>query len=243
MFWIFLSLAIVDALVLASVVISGFWVSRGLEIQTHIAAGLIGAVYTLFTHSLVFIYFMGSGKSLQEAVLRTGIDSSLLQELPALRRQSFPWAWTNCSLTVVAAILGGGIWTGLAPTWLHRSLALITLACVWVGSVFEAKAIWKNGLIINRVRQQMAKLPQSHTEEKVEEHLGMIPLGKGLIITGFSIWGLFAYLRWIMKEPVEVFPWFFLVSAFAIVSGWFLSRGDSKEPNELSLDAPEHRES
>lgn len=227
MFWIHLSLGIVDGLFLAAVAVLGYLRPASLDPQVHVAAGLLAGVFTVFTHSLVFIYFMGSGKSLREAVLRHGLGESPLEPLPRIRGRAFPWAWAVCLLATAAAILGGGVWGGLLAAWVHGAAALLTVLGAWVALPFELRSIAENGRILAAIQAAISSRPPETPEREVEEHVGLVPLGKGLLLTGASVWGVYAYMRWIMKEEVRAFPWFVLLSLLGAGLGLILIRRES----------------
>lgn len=229
MFWIFISLGIVNIICLLAVAAAGFWTRFGLANQTHIAGAIITSVYTLLVHSLVFVYFMGSSKSLNEGVLRNGLDANLLTPIPGLRRKAFMRAWFVSSTTVAAAIVGGGVWSGYVPKWVHMSLGILDTVLVIYFFPTLCKCIRENSAIVQKVQQLIAQRAPSEPEQQVEEYQGLIPLGKGLVITGFSIWALFAYMRWIMHEEVHPFPWFFLFSGAAIGLGFYLMKRENLE--------------
>lgn len=231
MFWIFLSLAIVDSVFLPGVAVWGYLVGEKLDPQTHVAAGLVASVFTVFVHSLVFVYFMGSSKSLKDAVLRHELPLELLEPATRERKRAFPWAWGASSMAVFAAILGGGVWAGFLPGWLHGTVALVCVLVAWLAFFVELPCIWRNGRVIDEVRAQISRRPENAPEKEVEEHLGLIPFGKGMIITGCSVWALFAYMKFIMRIEVHPLPWFAIVSISIVGIGvWALRRNPTQDP-------------
>ncbi len=99
----------------------------------HIFLGLLAATTTLGVHSLVFIYFLGTGRWVKEVCLAYAIpDDPLPKTTRELKRKAFPPALFAMLIPIAASAAGAGVQT-LQWHWVwHASLAVMALAVnVW----------------------------------------------------------------------------------------------------------------
>jgi hypothetical protein len=132
----------------------------------HQAMGVLTAVYTLFTHSVVLMHFMGSGKGIKEAVEMYGLPNDprtgYIRRTRRFKGQTSGHATLCCLCVIVTAWLGG--WTDthkLNPTahqW-HLGFALFTVAYNLYAFRVEYKAISENTAMIREIDARIASKP------------------------------------------------------------------------------------
>ncbi len=146
---IFLGLIIWNVLLLTITVVSGMEGWR----MWHFALGVFTGIFTCFTHSLVFIQLIGSGKGIKEAVeaylLPNDPETGYIHRTKQFKSRAFPYAMFVPMMTMVAAWLGAWHDTNkfAAPEWLwisyhwHQWIA-------WLAVVANLYAFWKEYEVI-----------------------------------------------------------------------------------------------
>src|SRR5947209_3559404 len=103
---IFLGLVIWNILLLAATVVTGIEKA----IVWHWSLGVFTGIFTCFTHSLVFIQLIGSGKGIKEAVeaysLPNDPETGYIRRTKKFKGRAFPWAMYVPMITIVTAWLG-----------------------------------------------------------------------------------------------------------------------------------------
>jgi hypothetical protein len=129
----------------------------------HQAMGVLTDVYTLFTHSVVLMHFMGSGKGIKEAVemyrLPNDPNTGYIRRTRRFKGQTSGHATLCCLLVIVTAWLGGWMDTHkLNPTvrlW-HLGVALFTVAYNLYAFRVEYKVISENTAMIREIDARIA---------------------------------------------------------------------------------------
>lgn len=124
----------------------------------HITLGLPSTLLVLFTHSLILFYFIGSGKTLKEAVEANQLSRQYIDQTKRFKRITSPLATYTMLLTVGMAILGGAAQVGkLSPRW-HEVCAWATLFLHLWACWQEARCLISNQLLANDAVQEIRKL-------------------------------------------------------------------------------------
>ena len=83
---------------------------------------------TLLTHSMLMFYLIGKGKAVREAAEEGGLSGDFARRIATLRRPVFSLATVAMGLTIVTALLGASVDTGMLPPLIHGLLAAIAIA-------------------------------------------------------------------------------------------------------------------
>jgi len=125
---------------------------------------LAGTVlFALGVHSLIFIYFLGTGRWVKEVALAYGIADAPLPKLTRdLKRRTFPPALIAMLVPIATAAAGAAVqWRDLNWT-VHLSLGLATLAVnVWAFWV-EYRNVSINVDVIEEVLREVDRIRASH---------------------------------------------------------------------------------
>ncbi|MFO0878777.1 MAG: hypothetical protein U0840_15655 [Gemmataceae bacterium] len=125
----------------------------------HIYLGLASATLTLGVHSLVFIYFLGTGRWVKEVCLAYQIpDHPLPFTTRELKRQAFPPALLAMLVPIVAAATGAGVATLQWPWYYHATMGLATLLVnAWAFAV-EYRCVHTNAMVIDQVMVEVDRI-------------------------------------------------------------------------------------
>lgn len=107
--------------------IIGFMVSAPIEIGHHATLGIFFTLITLLAHSMTMFYLIGKGKAIREAVADGGLPDELYRTVVRARRPVFSIGSLAMGLTMLAAIVGGGVDTDVLPVGVHSVIAMAML--------------------------------------------------------------------------------------------------------------------
>ncbi|MBY0229877.1 MAG: hypothetical protein K2W96_11400, partial [Gemmataceae bacterium] len=123
------------------------------------ASRLLAATTTLGLHSLVFIYFLGTGRWVKEVTLAYGMpDEPLHKETRELKRKVFPPALFSMLVLVPAVATGAGVQTAGWPWWTHMLGAIAAIGVnLWAFPV-ELRCVTRNARIIDDVMREVDRI-------------------------------------------------------------------------------------
>ncbi len=148
---IFLGLVIWNIFFLSATVLTGM-MGKGWVIW-HLSLGIFTGILTCFTHSLVFIQLIGSGKGIKEAVSTYSLpddpEKGYIARTKKFKSSAFPYAMFAPMVIIAAAWLGGWHHTNIsaAPHWRlisHQFHMWIS----WLAVGFNLYAFWKEYLVV-----------------------------------------------------------------------------------------------
>jgi len=88
---------------------------RGGEISRHITFGFFSAMLTMLAHSMMMFYLIGKGKAVKEAMAEHHVTGNYYARIAAARKPVFSIASLAMVVTIIAAILGASVDTGVLP--------------------------------------------------------------------------------------------------------------------------------
>jgi hypothetical protein len=97
-------------------------------LSRHILFGIFSTMMTLLTHSMLMFYLIGKGKAVREAMEEGGLSGDYARRIAELRRPVFSLATFAMVLTIIAALLGASVDTGVLPAPIHGLAAYIAIA-------------------------------------------------------------------------------------------------------------------
>ena len=104
---------------LVYVTVLGFLASAPEQISQHVTFAIFFTFITLLAHSMTMFYLIGKGKAIREAVTDGGLSDELHLAVARARRPVFSTGTLAMALTMLAAILGGGVDTDVLPVVVH----------------------------------------------------------------------------------------------------------------------------
>ena len=118
---VFLSLA-----GLVSTAVLGLW---GADVTRHIAFGFFSALVGLLAHSMMMFYLIGKGKAVKDAMAEHHVTGDYYRRIAAARKPVFSIGTLAMVVTMIAAILGASVDTGVLPPIVHAMIAYGAIAC------------------------------------------------------------------------------------------------------------------
>lgn len=158
---IFLGLAITNGSLLAAAFLLGLFASgeeRGpVEFWhgLHFLVGLFATMATLFVHSIVFTYFLGTGKWVKEVVRVYELPDGVYAQAVRNKRRAFPFEFLGMTLVGVTAWLGAASDTiaGWSSLW-HLGMAAVALAFNLGAFAVEYATILAQARLLIEVKDQ-----------------------------------------------------------------------------------------
>jgi len=163
---IFTTLAAIITLSLLVTIGFGFW-SMALEVTMfkkdiyviHFCLGLFTAIGILLVHSIIFTYFLGTGRWVKEVGIAYQLPDQLLPKLTReLKREVFPAALFAMLIGIATAAAGAGRQLGEWHWSIHLTLALVTLMVnLWAFTV-EHRCVSMNAGVIDAVLAEVDRI-------------------------------------------------------------------------------------
>ena len=126
----------------------------------HQAAGVLTSLYTCFTHCVVMMHFMGSGKGIKEAVqtynLPNDPQTGYVRRSRKLHARASAMATLCCVLIIAVVWLGGAKDVGMLKGNTHAWLACIVVAFNLYAFAVEYRVITENTAMIREINAQIA---------------------------------------------------------------------------------------
>jgi hypothetical protein len=121
------------------------------DVSRHIAFGIFSSLITLLAHSMMMFYFIGKGRAVKDAMAEGGLTGDFYRRIAAVRKPVFSIGTLAMGATMVAAILGGGVDTGVLPPMVHATIAYGAIACNLAAVKIEIEALGRSSRIVDEV--------------------------------------------------------------------------------------------
>ncbi len=159
---IFLGLAVTNGTLLCVTFVLGFFVPSGqggFWHDLHFLVGLFTVMTTLLVHSVVFTYFLGTGKWVKEVVRVYQLPDWVWAQAVRNKRRAFPFELWGMLLIGATAWLGAAADTrrGFGGEW-HLMAASLTLAFTLGAFVVEYLSIVAQARLLLEVKDQADRI-------------------------------------------------------------------------------------
>jgi hypothetical protein len=138
-------------LVLCWSFIQGYQIHSSSQIAHHIIISLIATGLSIFSHCMIMMYFVGTGRVIRETVEKGGLDPKFVDETKGYRKKIFRFALLAITLVMSQTILGGGIHTKVLPLWIHDVLGILTIVFSAYVVYLETQYLVRNHLLGHNV--------------------------------------------------------------------------------------------
>src|SRR5436853_2640780 len=108
---------------LAGMVAAVFFGLRGTDISRHITFGIFSTLVVLLAHSMMMFYLIGKGKAVKDAMAEGHLTGDQYRRIAAARKPVFSIATLAMAVTMITAIVGASVDTGVLPPIVHATLA------------------------------------------------------------------------------------------------------------------------
>ena len=128
---------------------------RGNDVSRHISFGIFSTLITLFAHSMMMFYLIGKGKSVKDAMAEHHVAGDYYQRIAAARKPVFSVGTVAMAVTMVTAIVGASVDTGVLPPMVHAMIAYGAIVCNLAAARIEIGALAESTRIVNEVNHQI----------------------------------------------------------------------------------------
>jgi hypothetical protein len=126
---------------------------RGTDLARHISFGLFSTLITLLAHSMMMFYLIGKGKAVKDAMAEGNLTGDYYRRIAAVRKPVFSIGTFAMALTIVAALLGASVDTGLLPPIVHGTIAYGAIACNLAAAKIEIDALSASSRVVDEVNR------------------------------------------------------------------------------------------
>jgi hypothetical protein len=140
---------------LAGLVTTAVFGFRGLDISRHISYGIFSTMITLLAHSMMMFYLIGKGKAVKDAMAEHSVAGDYYRRIAIARKPVFSIATLAMAVTMVTAILGASVDTGVLPPMVHAMIAYGAIAANLAAAKIEISALIESTRIVDEVNRQI----------------------------------------------------------------------------------------
>jgi hypothetical protein len=128
---------------------------RGTDVGRHISFGFFSTMVMLLAHSMMMFYLIGKGKAVKDAMAEHNVAGDYFQRIAAARKPVFSIGTLAMAVTMVAAILGASVDTGVLPAVIHGMIAYGAIACNLAAVKIEIDALIESARVVEEVNRQI----------------------------------------------------------------------------------------
>jgi hypothetical protein len=128
---------------------------RGGDISRHISFGIFSTLITLLAHSMMMFYLIGKGKAVKDAMAEHSVAGDYYRRIAVARKPVFSIATLAMAVTMVTAIIGASVDTGVLPPMVHATIAYGAIVCNLAAAKVEIDALTQSSRIVDEVNQQI----------------------------------------------------------------------------------------
>jgi hypothetical protein len=140
---------------LAGLVTTTVFGLRGTDVSRHISVGIFSTLVTLFAHSMMMFYLIGKGKAVKDAMAEHSVTGDYYRRIAAARKPVFSIATLAMAVTMITAIMGASVDTGVLPPMVHALIAYGAIACNLAAVKIEISALTESSRIVNEVNRRL----------------------------------------------------------------------------------------
>lgn len=129
----------------------GFMAATSDGIFQHVSVGIFSTLIMLLSHSMTMFYLIGKGKAVREAVAEGQLSPDLYTVVAVARKPVFSIATAAMFLTMLTAIIGGGVDAGALPVAVHSILAVSTIAVNFMALRTEVAAMSLSSRVVDEI--------------------------------------------------------------------------------------------
>jgi hypothetical protein len=140
---------------LAGLVAAAVFGLQATDVARHISIGIFSTMITLLAHSMMMFYLIGKGKAVKDAMAEHSVAGDYYRRIAAARKPVFSIATLAMAVTMVAAIMGASVDTGVLPPIVHAMVAYGAIACNVAALKIEISALTASSGIVDEVNRQI----------------------------------------------------------------------------------------
>jgi hypothetical protein len=136
---------------LTGLVATAFFGLVGNDVARHISYGIFSTLITLLAHSMMMFYLIGKGKAVKDAMAEGHLTGDQYRRIAAVRKPVFSIGTFAMAVTIVTALMGASVDTGMLPPMVHALIAYGAIACNLAAAKIEIDALSASGRIVDEV--------------------------------------------------------------------------------------------
>jgi hypothetical protein len=140
---------------IAGLVSAAVYGLRATDLARHISFGLFSTLITLLAHSMMMFYLIGKGKAVKDAMAEGNITGDYYGRIAAARKPVFSIGTLAMAITIVAALLGASVDTGLLSPMVHGTIAYGAIACNLAAAKIEIDALTASSRVVDEVNHRL----------------------------------------------------------------------------------------
>src|SRR5438128_940817 len=118
------------------------------DVARHISVGIFSTMVALLSHSMMMFYLIGKGKAVKDAMAEHSVAGDYYRRIAAARKPVFSIATLAMAVTMVAAIMGASVDTGVLPPMVHAMIAYGAIAANLAAAKIEVAALIQSSRIV-----------------------------------------------------------------------------------------------
>ena len=126
---------------------------RGTDVSRHVSFGIFSTMVTLLAHSMMMFYLIGKGKAVKDAMAEHHVAGDYYRRIGAARKPVFSIGMLAMAVTMVAAIMGASVDTGVLPPMVHALIAYAAVAANLAALKIEVSALSESSRIVDEVNR------------------------------------------------------------------------------------------
>ena len=128
---------------------------RGTDVSRHISYGIFSTMVTLLAHSMMMFYLIGKGKAVKDAMKENSVAGDFYRRIALARKPVFSIATLAMAVTMVTAIVGASVDTGVLPPIVHAMIAYGAIASNVAAARIEITALIESTRIVDEVNRRI----------------------------------------------------------------------------------------
>ena len=127
----------------------------GPGISRHISLAIFSTMLTLLAHSMMMFYLIGKGKAVKDAMAEHSVTGDYYRRIALARKPVFSIGTLAMAVTMVAAIMGASVDTGVLPPIVHATIAYGAIVCNLAAAKIEITALLESSRIVAEVNRRL----------------------------------------------------------------------------------------
>ena len=140
---------------LAGLVTTTVFGLRGTDVSRHISFGIFSTLVTLLAHSMMMFYLIGKGKAVKDAMAEHSVTGDYYGRIAAARKPVFSIGTLAMAATMITAIMGASVDTGMLPPMVHALIAYGAIACNLAAVKIEILALLQSSRVVDEVNRRL----------------------------------------------------------------------------------------
>ena len=123
------------------------------DIARHISFGIFSTLIALLGHSMMMFYLIGKGKAVKDAMAEGQLTGDFFRRIALARKPVFSVGTLAMAATIVAALFGASVDTGMLPPMVHGVIAWGAIVCNLAAIKVELDALAESSRVVDEVNR------------------------------------------------------------------------------------------